>query len=101
MEKKKTIVHFITAIVFVIFALQLFKIANGEATTDRFPNPDGSFDYSPVLAVYVPFILCILGLAGLIVALQDGEFGAWLGSLGAIAVICLGGYLLDLMSMQR
>ncbi|MBR2988502.1 MAG: hypothetical protein IKC64_02120, partial [Clostridia bacterium] len=95
MEKKKTIIHFLTAIVFVILAIQLFKIASGEATTDRFRNPDGSFDYGPVLAIYIPFLLCIVMLAALIVALQDGEFFAWLGSLGAIAIIALGGFIFN------
>ena len=99
MDRKKTIVHFLTAIAFVIFAIQMFQIASGTATTDRFPNPDGSYDYSSVLALYAPFLLCIVALAGLIVALQDGEWGAWLGSLGAIAIIALGGYFLDMMNV--
>ena len=99
MEKRKTIVHFLTAIAFVIFALQLFKIANGEATTDRFLQSDGSYDYTPILNLYAPFLLCIVGLAGLIVTLQDGEFMAWLGSLGAIALIAFGGYLFNGMDI--
>lgn len=99
MEKKKTIVHFLAAIAFVVFALALFKIASGEATTDRFPNPDGSYDYGPVLKLFIPFDICIVMLAGIITALQDGEFGAWLGSLGAIALISVVGVLFDFMSL--
>lgn len=99
MEKKKTIVHFLTAAAFVVFALALFKISSGEANTDRFPNPDGSYDYSSVLKLYIPFNICIVMLAAMITALQDGEFGAWLGALGAIAVIAVVGCFLDLMGI--
>lgn len=97
MEKKHTLVHFLTAAALVYFAVALLNIANGTATTDRFPNPDGSYDYSSVLALYIPFNLCIIGLAGLITVLQEGEFGAWLGAVGVIVLISLVGVFLNLM----
>ncbi len=99
MEKKKTIAHFLAAIAFVVFAIALFKISSGEATTDRFPNPDGSYDYSSVLKLFIPFNICIVMLAAIITALQDGEFGAWLGAFGAITLIAVVGCFLDLMSI--
>ena len=90
MEKKHTIAHFFTAIVFVIFAIALLKISSGAATTDRFKN-----DYGPVLALYIPFLLCIVGLAGIITVLQEGEFLDWLKSVGVIALIGLAGFIFD------
>ena len=99
MEKKHTIVHFLAAAALVAFAVALFNIASGVATTDRFPNPDGSYDYGPVLAIFIPFDLCIIAFAGLITVLHGGEFGAWLGSVGAIVVISLIAYFLNMMSI--
>lgn len=99
MEKKKTIVHFLGAIIFIVFAVMLFNVANGTISMERPKNPDGSFDYSGLLSLAIPFNLCIIALAGLITVLNEGEFHAWLVSSGVILVVAVVGFFLDIMKI--
>lgn len=97
MEKKKTIVLIICAVLMAIFAVGLIKIANGTATTDRLRKENGGYDYGNVLRLFIPFILMIMTLSGIIVILQDDGFLPWISSVGAIFVVNLVGFIFNFM----
>ena len=87
MEKKHTLVHFLTAVALVVFAINMFKIASGETTVVWIKQADGSYSQDGLLSLIIPFTLVILGLAGMIVILNEGEFLEWLPSAGIIVGI--------------
>ena len=100
MTKQKTLVHFITAIVFVIFGITLFRIASGELSLDYALKESGAQDRSTLTAFVIPFVLCILSLAGLICILQDADsWLPWLESAGAILAISVIGYFIHYSGM--
>ena len=94
MEKSKTFVHFLTAVLLIVFAVAIFKVTNGTVSLVRPQNQDGSYDFSGLLSLIIPFNLCILAFAGLITVLNDGEFGAWFGAAAVIVGIALVGFFL-------
>ncbi|MBQ9103627.1 MAG: hypothetical protein IJY57_00890 [Clostridia bacterium] len=96
MTKAKTLVHFLTAIALIIFGVVLFKIKSGDISMVKTQNADGSFDYSGLIKLVLTFSLCVLGFAGLITVLNDGEWGAWLGSAGVIVGVGAVGVLFDI-----
>ena len=87
MEKKHTIVHFLTAIALVILAINLFKVASGETSVVWVKQPDGAYTQDGLLSLVIPFTIIILCLAGLIVILNEGEFLEWLPAAGVIVGI--------------
>ena len=95
MERRHTIVHFLAAAALIAFAVVLFCVAGGSISMARPQNPDGSFDYSPLFALMIPFALCIISFAGLITVLQEGEFTAWLSSTGVIILLAFIGFIFD------
>jgi len=97
MEKKKTIVLIICAVLMAIFAVGLIKIANGTATTDRLRKENGGYDYGNVLRLFIPYILMHFMLSGIIVILLEESFLVWLSSVGAMFVINLVGFIFNFM----
>ena len=87
MTKRKTIVHFLTAIPLVILGLNMFKIASGEISFDLHILADGARDMSAPRSIVLPLMIAILGFAGLITILNDGEFLDWAKAAGVILLI--------------
>ena len=94
MEKSKTLVHFLAAVLLIVFAVAIFKVTNGTVSLVRPLKEDGSYDFSGMLSLVVPFNLCILAFAGLITVLNEGEFSAWFGAAAVIVGIAAVGFFL-------
>ena len=60
MEKSKTLVHFLAAVLLIVFAVAIFKVKNGTVSLVRPRNEDGSYDFSGLLSLVILFNLCIL-----------------------------------------
>ena len=87
MTKRKTIVHFLTAIPLVILGLNMFKIASGEISFDLHILEDGARDMTAPQSIVLPLMIAILGFAGLITILNYGEFLDWAKAAGVILLI--------------
>lgn len=94
LEKKKTVVHILGAIFLVWFAIVMFRVASGSISMLLPFKENGAVDFSNRFKLLIPYALCMVVFAGLIVILNDGEFMEWLPSAGIILGLTFGGALI-------
>lgn len=97
MEKKHTVVYFLTSAALIAFAVILFGIPSGNILT---AYEDGTFNYSTLLKPLLAYGACILGFLGIITLLQEMiEASLWFSAGALLLIIGLVSYFLNMMAL--
>ena len=91
MERKHTVVYFLTAIALVAFGIILFMIPSGSILYAD--DGEGVFIYETIKTPLIAYAACLLGFLAIITVLQEIiEASLWFSAGTLIVVACLIGY---------